>query len=395
MSQQKKIRVLHIISGYGGGISSHIRNIAYTIDVNKVSFDVIGFTDYSSDFNDEIAHTGGKTFTFLKPKQVGFWKFYKHAVQVMKENGPYDVVLCHISGHYALVFKAMAKQIGAKRFVVHAHKTQYDKLDGLKDTIKIKMKADQFFSRLTATQMTSCSSEASAFVFGDAPVKAEKVMHIPNSIPPEKYMLSLSEEEIIQMKKENGIPLDKLIVGNMGRFTLQKNHVFMVELIAYMKAQKIPFIWVFVGSGELEDQIKQRISERDLDDCVIFLGRREDGNRLYQMMDVFVLPSLSEGLPTVIVETQAAGIQSVIADTITREVDLGLGMVTYLSLEDNLDLWAKKIVEAAEKNVPALEERQIKIDELGFSNKIAAKIYEDFLSGKMKDFRIGDKYNTH
>lgn len=393
MSQQKKIRVLHIISGYGGGISSHIRNIARTIDVSKVSFDVIGFTDYSNDFNDEIAHTGGQTFTFLKPKQVGFSKFYKHAVQVMKENGPYDVVLCHISGHYALVFKAMAKQIGAKRFVVHAHKTQYDNMDGLMD--KIKVRADQLFSSLTATQMTSCSSEASAFVFGDAPVKAGKVMHIPNSIPPEKYMLTLSKEEMIQMKKENGIPLDKLVIGNMGRFNLQKNHLFMVELIAYMKTQKIPFTWVFIGAGELEEQIKQQITNRDLDDCVIFLGRREDGNRLYQMMDVFVLPSFYEGLPTVIVETQAAGIQSVIADTITREVDLGLGMVTYLSLEDDLSLWAEEILKAAKRDVPLLSERQAKIDELGFSNTVAAKIYEDFLSEKLTNFRIGDKYNTH
>lgn len=393
MSEEKKIRVLHIISGYGGGISSHIRNIARAIDVTKISFDVIGFTDYSDEFNAEIAQTGGHTFTFLKPKKAGFKKFYQHAVKTIKENGPYDVILCHTSGYYALVFKAMAKQVGTKRFVVHAHKTQYDKMDGIVD--KVRVKVDQAISRLTADQMTSCSSEASGFVFGDSPVEADKVIHIPNSIPPEKYMLSLSEEEIIQMKKDNDVPLDRIVIGNMGRFNLQKNHAFMVELITYMKSKGMAFTWVFIGAGELEEQIKQQISERNLDDCVRFLGRREDGNRLYQMMDVFVLPSFYEGLPTVIVETQAAGIQAVIADTITPEVDLHLGMVTYLSLQDDLSIWATEIMNAANKDVPTLAERRAMIDEFGFSNNVAAKMYEDFLMGKLKKFRIGNTYHLH
>jgi len=380
------------MSGYGGGISSHIRNIAREIDVSKVTFDVIGFTDYPEDFIKEISHTGGKTFTFLKPKKVGFKKFYQDAVSIIKKNGPYDVVLCHTSGNYSLVFKMMSLQAGTKRFVVHAHKTQYDDMHSLK--AKIKVKADQLFSRFTANQLTSCSTESSLFVFGDKPVKNQEVIHIPNSIPLDKYMLNLSVEEIRTIKVENKIPLDRLIIGNMGRFNLQKNHEFMVRLIEYMAQKNISFTWVFIGAGELEEKIKTMVKERNLSDYVIFLGRREDGNRLYQVMDVFVLPSFYEGLPTVIVETQAAGIQAVVSDTITREVDLGLGMVTYLPLGADLDIWSNQIVEASRATIAENDVRRERINEKGFSNVVAAKLYEDFLFGKIERFRIGDTYKV-
>lgn len=378
------------MSGYGGGISSHIRNLAQVVDPDKLSFDVIGFTDYTDEFLEEIAHLNGKALTFLKPKQVGFKKFYKHAIKTLKENGPYDVIQCHTSGYYALVFKMMALQLKVKRFIVHAHKTQYDNMDSFKDKVRVKL--DQYISRHTADQLTSCSSESSSFVFGEDVVKKNRVMHIPNSIPLNKYMLQMTEEEIIQFKMINHIPNDRLILGNVGRFNLQKNHYFMVKLIKHMAENNREFIWLFVGAGELEDEIKKLIEENNLSEYVMFLGRREDANILYQIFDVFVLPSFYEGLPTVIVETQAAGIPAVIADTITREVDLGLNLVSYLSLEASLREWEDEILRVSKEELPTFEQRKLALDEKAFSNVIAGKLYEDFIFGKINTFNIGESY---
>ncbi|QII82448.1 glycosyltransferase [Jeotgalibaca arthritidis] len=388
MLERKKI--LHIMSGYGGGISSHIRNLAQVVDPEKISFDVIGFTDYTDEFLEEIALLNGKALTFLKPKKVGFRKFYKHAIEMLKENGPYDVIQCHTSGHYALVFKMMALQLKVNRFIVHAHKTQYDNMDSFKDKIRVKL--DQYISRYTADQLTSCSSESSNFVFGEDVVKKNKVMHIPNSIPLNKYMLQMTDKEIIQFKTVNDIPTDRLILGNIGRFNLQKNHYFMVKLIKYLAENNQEFMWLFVGAGELEDEIKKLIEESNLSEYVMFLGRREDANILYQIFDVFVLPSFYEGLPTVIVETQAAGIPAVIADTITKEVDLGLNLVSYLPLEASLGEWEDEILRVSKEELPTVEERKSALDEKAFNNVIAGKLYEDFIFKKISTFKIGESY---
>lgn len=388
-----KIKVLHIISGYGGGISSHIRNLATVIDKDRVTFDVIGFTDYSDDFNKEIGRTGGKTFTFLRPKEVGFSKFYRNALSTMKENGPYDVVLCHTSGYYSLVYKMLSMQAGIKRFVVHAHKTQLDDMEGWTDKARVLM--DKIISNGTATQLTSCSTESSEFVFGKKAVKKDKVIHIPNSIPLEKYVLHYSSKEKDIIKDNNHIPLNTLVIGNMGRFNLQKNHMFMIRLIERMVERKLSFVWIFIGAGELEEKIENLVIEKNLSAYVRFLGRREDANELYQIMDVFVLPSFYEGLPTVIVETQAAGIQSVLSDTITKEVDLDLNMLTFLSLEENVDRWIDSIINASKAESPNKETRIKKLNEKGFSNTIASKMYEDFLFGKLTHFRIGDRYESN
>lgn len=392
MDNTKPIKVLHVMSGFGGGISSHIRNLAQVVDPNKITFDVISFTDYSEDFKNEIANINGRTFTFLKPKKVGFFKFYKDALSTIKENGPYDVMLCHTSGHYAAVFKLLSKQAKIKRFIVHAHKTQYDNMDRLKD--KMKVRFDKFISTFTATQMTSCSTESSRFVFGDRVVEKNQVMHIPNSIPLEKYIYNLTEEEKLSIKKENDIPTNKLLIGNVGRFNLQKNHEFMVKLIKYLATDGVDFTWLFIGAGELEDEIKALVSKEKLEDYVLFLGRREDANVLYQILDVFVLPSFYEGLPTVIVETQAAGVPSVISDTITREVDLGLNLVSYLSLENSLEEWKEEILKLSKSEIPSAEIRRNKLNEKGFSNQVAGRLYEDFLWRKINTFKIGESYKN-
>lgn len=389
MTEIKKIRVLHIISGYGGGISSHIRNLAKGINGNKISFDVIGFTDYSDEFIEEIAAIHGKTFTFLKPKKVGFIKFYRHALGIIRSNGHYDAIQCHISGHYSLIFKIMAMQAGVKRFIVHAHRTTYDKKKSWLDGVQLRI--DRFISNFSATQLTSCSSEASEFVFGRNKIN-NKVMHIPNSIPLEKYAIDLSEEEKAKIKIEIGIQNNKLVIGNLGRFTLVKNHAFMVDIMEYMVKQGVDFIWLFVGDGALEVEIKKMVQERGLSDYAQFLGRREDANYLYQIMDVFVMTSFSEGLPTTIVETQAAGVPAVITDTITKEVDFGLNMVTYLSLTAGLSIWMNAIIQSSKSNIPDIQVRKDTINAKGFSNEVAAKLYEDFLTGKIDAFRLGENY---
>lgn len=389
MTKERKIKVLHIISGYGGGISSHIRNLAKEINSDKITFDVIGFSDYSDEFAEEIASTDGKVFTFLKPKKYGFLKFFINGVSTIKKNGPYDYVQCHISGYLSIVFRLMTLLAGQRKMIVHAHKSQNDFMEGFKN--KMITLADRIGTNISATSRTSCSTEASKFVFGDKFIDNKKIMHIPNSIPPEKYMLEYTEEQKIAMKEKLEIDINKTIFGNVGRFYHQKNHMFMVEIVEELVKLEIEFLWIFVGEGDLESKIKDEINDRNLSEYVKFLGRREDAHELYQIFDVFVMPSFYEGLPTVIVEAQAAGVPCVLSDSITKEVDLKLGMVEYISLDKHASYWATKVKEISNLSIPASEERLKHLTDNGFTNKVASKLYEDFLFKKIESYSIGDE----
>lgn len=391
MNSEQQMKILHIISGYGGGISSHIRNLAKTVDSSKIIFDVAGFTGYSKDFTEEIHSMGGELFTLPRPKKNGYIQFIRKTVYIIKNNGPYDIVQCHISGYRALIFRIICSYCGITRMVVHAHRSSNDNTSGFINIIRERL--DRMISRLTASQMTSCSTEASIFIFGEKAVKNHKVMHIPNSIPTEKYMMDLDKKQIESLKENSCIAKDVLVVGHIGRFNYQKNHMFMVEIIKQMVKLKIEFVWIFIGAGELEKTIIKSIENKNLQPYVRFFGRREDANILYQIMDVLAVPSFYEGLPTVVVEAQAAGIPSVISTNITREADMGMGMVKYISLDEDINYWIEVLIKATKISIPKIEARRKTLEMKGFTNHAAASLYEDFVFGKRKQFNFEELIN--
>lgn len=385
------MKVLHIISGYDGGIPSFVRNIATAINHQEYRFDIISFTDYPTEFREDIAVTQGICLTMPRPKEVGMGKFIKQTRDIISHNGPYDVIECHMTGLYALMFKIIVGKL-TPRYVIHAHASN----DDLSDTFiaQSKRALDRHISVLIADQLTSCSKLASEFMFGNKVVKKKQVIHIPNGISPDQFMLDYSSNQKNDIKLSLGIPADVPVLGHVGRFNTQKNHPFMIEIIDHLAQKGRKFIWVFIGTGADEEHIKSMVNERGLESYVKFLGRREDAHILYQILDTFVLPSFYEGLPTVVVEAQAAGINSVIADTITSEVDLGLDMVEYISLDSGLETWCEAIENAITRDIPSSNRRLSLMKDKGFTNEASALIYEKFLQKELEHFEIGHSIQT-
>ena len=133
---------------------------------------------------------------------------------------------------------------------------------------------------------------------------------------------------------------DKLVVGHVGRFHRQKNHLYLLEVFDRIRKQREDAVLLLVGTGDLESEIRDRINEMGLADAVIFTGLRFDIPQLLSAMDVFVFPSFHEGMPNTVIEAQATGLPCVIADTITREADI-TGLVQYLSLDQTPEDWAR------------------------------------------------------
>ncbi|WP_409295931.1 glycosyltransferase [Peribacillus sp. SCS-26] len=369
------VKVLHIIPGYGGGISSYVKNLISGMSKKNICIDVVSFSDYDKSFINIIELRGGRTFS-IPSVHTGITKMVKAYCTILKDN-QYDVVHCHISGYKGLFFMAFAKAYNVKRVLVHAHRTS-DENKGL--FYKLQIKASQFMTTCLATDYLTCSKMASEFIFGSRIGKSKKVHSMPNSVDVNKFTKQLSKDKVVEFYDDLNIFQGDLIIGHIGRFNLQKNHEFMIKIISELRSRNINFKWLFVGEGNLEEQIKERVNNLNLQKYVRFLGRREDIPDLIHVFNVFVLPSLFEGLPTVSIEAQAAGIPTILSDTITSEANMDMGILDYISVNNEVE-WADRILNFSSKQIPNVEERRKKIQENGFTLDTLGRKYEEILLG--------------
>ena len=242
----------------------------------------------------------------------------------------------------------LSRLCGVHRVIVHAHIA--DQPNTSNPLVRIKYECFKFLTKAVATDYASCSKIASAFRFGQKCVDQRKIMHIPNSIDVSKYESEITESEKAALMKELDIEPNTMVLGNVGYFGYQKNHPFMINLIAKMKEENLNFVWIFVGAGRDFEFIQNQAKEMGIIERCRFLGRRNDVNKLFQLMDVSILPSHYEGLPTVAIESQAAGTPIVVSTAVTEEIDMGMGLVTRVSLDESMDVWIEAIKRAAGKN---------------------------------------------
>jgi glycosyltransferase EpsF len=372
-------RVLHIMSGYGGGISAFIRNKAETFKDKDVRFDVVTFDVVSDSFKQLIEDTGGKVYKIDNPKKKGFRSFYLQVNQIMKGLPKHTLIHSHVFGVIALPFYLIAKKNRLKRFVIHAHTAAPSYQN---HSLREKMK--KWLNRQLSKEKLSCGLKASNNIFGPLEYEKKNIVHIPNSI---NYNEFSKKQDKKKLKREIlGIEDDRLIIGSIARFREIKNHYFMIEVIEELKKLGVSFMWFFAGDGLLRAEIESLVREKELTEYVTFLGFREDIPNLFEMMDIFTLPSLNEGLPTVVIEAQATSTMAYVSDTITHECDLGLGLVKYLSIKDKYE-WAKEIQKFENRQIDQTIIEQKLIDRK-FTNETSAELYRQFLDYEVTYYNI-------
>lgn len=326
------MKILHIIQGYGGGISSIVKNLIMSNDSDVVHQDVMSFTyDQGEAFISELNSIGAKTYLMPRPRKNGFICFCKYVKSVLRE-GQYDVVHCHSDGWRAAIFCALAKSEHVPTFCIHAHRTSNGSGRIISNKLYIRM--EQFFSRCCADVRFTCGQEAAKFIYGTT----DGSILIPNGIDPARCRKA-AEIDIESYRRAIGVEDHEQFLIQIGRLVVQKNISFSLNLAWALKQCGLPFKLVLVGAGPLEEEIRTKIAEMNLNDQILLLGRRNDVYELMTCADVMILPSLWEGLPTVAVEAQAMGLPCVIADTVTTECDLELGLVRFLPIDDIMP-WA-------------------------------------------------------
>ena len=350
-NSKKPIIVAQIMGKWiGGGVESVIMNYYRHLDHNKVQFDFICDEDSTRIPYNEIKKLGGRVF--LVPKYQNLPKYLKALEKLFKEN-QYRIVHSNINTLSVFPLYA-AKKAGVPIRISHSHSTSNPK-EWKRNLIKNILRP---FSKLYATDYFACSELAGRYLFGNKAFDQGEVKIIHNAIDIDKF--KFDEVARKKLRKELGIKDNTVVIGHVGRFVQQKNHTFLVDVFKEYHKKNPDSKLLLVGSGPLEDKIKKKVEKLGLKDSVLFLGQRDDINKLYSAMDVFCLPSLYEGLPVVGVEAQAAGLPCVFSDKITNDTVITKD-TTLSKLELKKWLIILNNIELEPRNAKILDDFNIKI----------------------------------
>ena len=305
------------------------------LDPSKVVFDYLVFFPFSENYcSKKIEMFNGKIYPIPHPVKHPF-QFLRETYHFFKTHR-YKTIHSHIT-HLNFFFYPLAKIFGTQNILQHAHGTKWSdkKWSGWRNYVMLHAVWPLITHKL------ACSQLAGKFWYGK-----KNFTVINNGVDVEKFAYNPAARAV--KRNELGIQ-NNFVIGNIGRFNLQKNHIFLIDIFEMITRKDTSARLVLAGSGPLEQQIKNKVVEKGLQDKVLFLGVRKDVPALLQSFDVLCMPSLYEGLPVVGVEAQASGLPGVFADTITPEVVL-LPTSKMLSLKDSPAKWAEEIL--ALKNMP-------------------------------------------
>lgn len=323
-------RVLHIVGKMDrAGAETMLMNLYRHIDRDKIQFDFITFTNEAGDYDAEIIELGGRIIPVIANNPV---ERMLKLQRFLKQSPEYNIVHAHMLLSNAFHLLA-AKGAGVKHCISHSHNTSNGQSSMVK---KLYEKWALITNRKLATQRIACGGLAAEYLFGSK----KDVWLLPNAVDVQKMIevADKSRNYISQKFDDNGL---KII--QVGRLNNVKNHQFSLKIAQELKRRKVDFTLYIVGQGPLEDELKQKVNALSLQDNVKFLGMRTDITELMSSANYMIMPSLHEGFPVVLVESQATGLKSIVSDQISQEVELGLGLVEFLPLNSEKD-WIDRLL---------------------------------------------------
>ena len=365
------IRILNLFTIMNrGGAETMVMNYYRNVDRTKVQFDFMVHRQERGAYDDEIEALGGRIYR-MPPVQPGHFGEYKKAIaQFFDEHKEYSVIHSHMSELGYFVFRE-AKKRGVKCTICHAHNAPHFRdetlIEKAKDIVRIYFKNR---IRKYTDHKFICGLEAGDWLFGKD--SRDEFVMMNNAVDAKRF--SWSAEKAAQLKKKLNVD-GKFVVCHVGRFNAQKNHSFLVEIFGKIHEINPQAVLLLVGAGELEEKIRQQVAVAGLEDCVRFLGLRDDVNEIMIASDVFLFPSLYEGLPVTLVEAQSSGIKCIISDSIPDDCMITEN-VEKVSLQKSLQDWADAVLKYADgyKRQDAFE----KIAQARFDIKENAKWLEEF-----------------
>lgn len=354
-------RILHIVGTMDrAGAETMVMNLYRAIDKTKFQFDFVYFTNKHCDYDDEITSLGGKIYRVVASNPIKRMLLMRN---VFKTNN-YQIIHSHTN--FSSAFHIMAGVMaGVKVRITHSHSTS-----DLSKSALVRLlyhNVSKIVINIFSSRFLSCGKEASKLLF----YNYKKAIVIPNSVDV-NLLNEIGKSGKNYLNNEFGMNSDVIKIIQVGRLANEKNHLFSIDIAKQLKEDNVEFKMFFIGRGELNDDLQHKVAINGLSEDILFLDVRDDIPFLMAAADILLMPSLYEGFPVVLVEAQAVGIRCLVSDTVAAEVDLHVGLIEFLSL-DNLSDWTKNIT--ANQNID-FAERVLHIKKQGFDIKTNVKLIE-------------------
>lgn len=335
------IRVLHVIGIMNrGGAETMIMNLYRNIDRNKVQFDFVENSSEPAAFDEEILSLGGKIYRcphYNGKNHFAYVKWWNTFFQ--KHSGEYPVVHGHL-GSTAAIYLSVAKKHGVYT-IAHSHSAGSGSAMYRMFAYPTRYIADKFFA---------CSKDAGISRYGKTVGNDSiRCQVLNNAIDARRF--SFNQETRKQVRSELHIAENAIVIGHVGRFVEAKNHLFLIDVFADVRKRDPNAVLLLIGDGERRAEIQAAIAEKRLEDAVILTGVRSNVWDFYQAMDVFVFPSVYEGLPVSLVEAQAAGLPCCVSSNVPKDSAI-TDLVQFISLEDRSEKWAEIALRSVKTSRP-------------------------------------------
>lgn len=321
------IRVLQVIGSLGyAGVEAVVMNYYRNIDRNKIQFDFITCSQIPERYDEEIYNSGGKIFR-LPSRSRKPHKYMDVLKKVIKENG-YQIIHIHQNSASMAMDAFVAKICGVPVIIGHSHNTRCN--------VMWQHYLFKPFVNLLLTNRFACSEEAGQWIFGNR----KDVTVVNNAIDTSKFAFDEKTRE--SMREELGIE-ENFVVGFVGRlYDGQKNLFRVLEIFRAVLEKKNNAKLLIVGDGQDKERLIQKAEDLKINDKVLFLGKRNDVNNVMMAMDVFLMPSFYEGLPVVVVESQATGLRIVVSENVPTPNLINNMQVINLSETD--EVWTNALL---------------------------------------------------
>lgn len=326
--KKERIKILHIVTSLAAtGVPTLLYSYYKQMDRTKIQFDFVAIPS-------NVEHTYKGKFEKLGSKVFYMPKAYKGRIPflyklIKQEN--YDIVHSHVELASA-VYLTIAKIAGVKMRIAHAHMAFLPYTKWFHKLLRFQL-------NLISTHKLGCSKKALEGLYGIKESKKGIVLH--NAIDIERFSY---DEDIRKSYRKNLGVEDKVVVGFVGRFTMQKNVFYLLDIFNEYAILNPESVMVIAGDGELKDEFFLKAQEKNIMHKIIYLGTRDDIPALMMAMDYMLLPSLWEGLGIVLIESQAAALMTFTSKYTVPVEDTNVSeYIHYLDINESPKVWAESI----------------------------------------------------
>lgn len=335
------VRVLHAVGHLSrGGIENWVFQLACHTNPAHIEHHVLVRTAKEEPFTRQFRDAGINVLSCTGVTSP--LRFARNFKRVLAQHGPFDVVHAHGVSMFTMETLLLARLHGIRARILHAHNDLRPRLAHASRLYKLYTLLNLKLLRTLSNKGLACGSLAAEWSFGPGWLSKK---------PKIELMIGIDLRRCLQpadtgLRAKLGLPANRFIVGQVGRFTTAKNHAFTLRIAKELALRGCQCHFLLIGDGELRKRIADDAAHAGISGQFTFLPDATDVPRILRSaVDVQIMPSIHEGLPLVLLEAQASGVLTLVSDTVTPECVVDPSLISFLPIDHGATVWADAIMQ--------------------------------------------------